>query len=448
MPPTSPPIEAQRPADDTSIAERLAALRDVHYVYRAQRVDESPEAYQKDLNETWAVREMQERQRFGAVQGGSDNAGVDQTHRPESFGEGIEGNTAPPNDSIEALLSHPKTLEYLSRAMDGEDVDVMLQGNPMADNIRLALALGLQRYASNNRRPQPDGSVVFEQPKRESAEDHKKSNESGEQSLEHILQLSNVQHYKAELISRLTRERDDPDLRSRLKSVLYNMLTRRPEYVEAAEHAGGEDVYNLQMLQARGADRAWYRQTIDRIGDAVRSQSMTWDSNPAWFGINTRPEAIQREGILNKKIYATIPSGHHQFIEKLPALAVKLRELAVANDDDIKVKVPGSLSGFLSHNDSIVIHFKNEQNAEHIQKTLDVWMHEHAIQVASRAMGRTTLAADSADSSFSDIVAQAGADMIIEKLGSQTDVEALADEAITHVIAQSQVPPKSEKSAS
>jgi hypothetical protein len=127
----------------------------------------------------------------------------------------------------------------------------------------------------------------------------------------------------------------------------------------------------------------------------------------------------------------------YAYIRFLPMLAQELRTLAIDSNDSIKVKIPESMSAFLAHNDSLVIHFKKQENADKIKKIIQDWMMKNNIQESPREWGRTKLAKDSGTKSFSVLVSENIAEWLKENRGKYPS-RVLAEEAIKHAIQQSQ----------
>lgn len=254
---------------------------------------------------------------------------------------------------------------------------------------------------------------------------------------ENYKDLPNVKLCEEKLKSLLENNQGVDDFSDRAKRMIYEMLTRRSEFVKNTDGAGRDVADLMKNLKPH---MEWYRNTRGALEKSIDSSGeFKWDSNPGWFGINTRPEAGKREGI-NIKAYATIPSAEYAFIQHIPKLAQELRQLALKSDDVIQVKIPESLSGFMSHNDSIVVHFKKKENGDKILGILNSWMQANNIHESPREMGRTKIAADSKDASFSDLVAKNIASWLEQNAGKY-DSSLLASEAVKHAIEQSQKSP-------
>lgn len=100
----------------------------------ARKTEETPEAYRTRVDQAWEAARPNIEARM------SDGP---------ALGEQPEGKRETVQDlSSEALLAHSKTIEYLSRVMDGEDVDAVLKDHPMAEKLKAAITLGLKKYTS------------------------------------------------------------------------------------------------------------------------------------------------------------------------------------------------------------------------------------------------------------------------------------------------------------
>ena len=200
----------------------------------------------------------------------------------------------------------------------------------------------------------------------------------------------------------------------------------------------GKDV--AEFAEPFKTQAEWYKNVREAIEKSIdANKDFSWDSTPAWIGINTRPDVGKRDGA-SIKAYATIPIAEYAFIQHIPELAKELRQLSLESDDVVKVKFPPTLNGFLAHNDSIVVHFKKIENVEKVLKILDGWMRMNGINEAPREMGRTKVAADSGDYSFSELVARNIAGWL-EKNAGKYDDAFLASEAVRYAIEQSQKSP-------
>lgn len=262
----------------------------------------------------------------------------------------------------------------------------------------------------------------------------KQENKNG---IEKFKDLPNVKLGEERLKTLLDTHRGKADFSDSAKRIIYEMLTRRSEFTKKMNEPGNDAV---KIMKPYKPQMEWYRNTCGTIQNSIDAGGeFKWDSNPGWFGINTRPEAPKRKG-LNIKAYTTIPIAEYAFIQHLPGLAKELRQLALESDDIIQVKIPESLSGFVSNNDSIVVHFKKKENADKILGILNTWMRANNVNEGERELGRTKIAADSTDTSFSDLVAGNIAKWLEQNAGKYENA-LLASEATKHAIEQSQKSP-------
>lgn len=221
------------------------------------------------------------------------------------------------------------------------------------------------------------------------------------------------------------------------KQTISEMLTTRSEFAVMKAGVGGDLVelgkkFKKQMQEYK-------EELMPKIGREVEQQGMKWESNPGWMGVNTRPEMINTEGI-NYKAYVTVPMNEYYFVKHVPVLAQRLRELAIETDDKIQVKVPNGFMGFMSQNDSLVVHCKKQENASASLEIARSWMQEFDIHEAPREMGRTQIAADSKSESFTQMVSSNIGQWLADNEGKY-DQAVLVDEAIKHAIKYSQKPP-------
>ncbi len=249
--------------------------------------------------------------------------------------------------------------------------------------------------------------------------------------------LPNVKLCEEKLLDRLKNHVDYANFVDRVAGDIRDMLTQRSEFV-GNTYAAGVEV--ADHMAAYSEQKSWYRHVREILEKVfIESPEFSWESNPGWFGINTRPD-IQDRDTNSMKIYTTIPIDEYAFIRHMPQLTKTLRRLSQESDDIIKVKIPESFTGFLSHNDSIVVHFKNTENTEKIMDAITAWMKENNIHEQPREMDRTRVAADMQGTSFSELVAQNIARWLEQNRGKYED-GVLAREAIKYAIIQSQKSP-------
>ncbi|MDD2871107.1 MAG: hypothetical protein PHS49_03880 [Candidatus Gracilibacteria bacterium] len=222
-------------------------------------------------------------------------------------------------------------------------------------------------------------------------------------------------------------------------SIIYNFLTKRPEYSKLILNSSNENV--LADLQKRFDILVeWYKSVIISLEKYFDNESGFYtDSNPGWFSIKQKKEKI--DGV-NYKLYTTFPVKQYSFISKLIDLSLKLDELSRTNNDFISIKIPKNLLGFLTHSDSLVIHFKNKNNRFEIEKILNEWISSNMLIEENRNLGRTKFAIDSKDKlSFSELISKNISNWLSENYGKY-DNKLLVDLAIKYTIEAGQNVPK------
>ncbi len=229
-----------------------------------------------------------------------------------------------------------------------------------------------------------------------------------------------------------------------VRKAIYDMLTTRNDFAELVKNSGG-DLTNVQKERKQQSDE--YNNVLrPKLDSDMEALGFPGNNNPGWSGYTLRPEATKKVGP-NIKVYETVDMNQPNYIESIPALAKKLREIAVESDDSMDLKVPNGYLGFIKHNDSIVVHFKNQENASKVQEAISSWMAEYNIKESPRELGRTKVAIDQHEtegadkSSFSELVAD-NIQGWLEKHHGSYDAKILAEQAIIHAINQSSKPPK------
>jgi len=229
-----------------------------------------------------------------------------------------------------------------------------------------------------------------------------------------------------------------------VRQAIYDMLTTLNDFAILLNNYGG-DLPTLQKDRKQQSDN--YNKILrPKLDSDMEALGFPGDNDAAWSGYSLRPEAAKKVGP-NIKVYETIDMNQPNYIESIPALAKKLREIAVESDDSMDIKVPNGYLGFLKHNDSIVVHFKNQENATKVQEAINSWMAENNIKQSPRELGRTKVAIDQHEteqtdkSSFSELVAD-NIQNWVEKHHGSYDPKILAEQAIIHAIDQSSKPPK------
>ena len=228
-----------------------------------------------------------------------------------------------------------------------------------------------------------------------------------------------------------------------ISSLLMEILTFRSEFLEEKYWKDNPNfLFNLQQRVKPQSD--YYKKAINEI---EKQNQKDWilvaKDNPAWFSLKTQNYS-NIPNWLNYKIYLTIPINCYDFISKFYQLWLKFDELAKTTWDKISLKAPRSMLWFLSHSDSIVVHFKNPDNKDVIERMLNKWKKENWIIEEERNLWRKKFAWDSSNNSFTDLVSENIAKWILENYWKY-DAGIIADLAIEYAIKQSQTPPKFKK---
>jgi len=215
-------------------------------------------------------------------------------------------------------------------------------------------------------------------------------------------------------------------------SIIYTMLTTRDEFTALSESADN-DLFLVDYLQKVQAQNAYYSATIEEIKRLCDDTSgIEYGENPAWLSLNSQYRDESQEKV-NFKQYLSIDARGFDAVSKIFALAVKLSALAKDSQDSIKVKIPSSLLGFLSHNDSVVIHFKAHKNKAPIEQILNEWVQTQKIQKIPRPFGRASFSIDPASGSVSELISQQIETRFEEQFGNYPN-EALIDATIAYAI--------------
>ncbi|NDK08425.1 hypothetical protein EOM39_04220 [Candidatus Gracilibacteria bacterium] len=225
-----------------------------------------------------------------------------------------------------------------------------------------------------------------------------------------------------------------------ISQILMEMLTTRPEFLIERESSNDPDfLINLRKTVKKQSN--YYKSVLEKVSSVSEEEGiLEIVDNPAWFSLKTKINGNNITG-LNYKIYLTIPIKGYEYVSKIYQLAKRINELANETNDKISLKVPNSMLGFLSHSDSLVIHFKNKDNKERIEMILEEWKNSNLIKEQKRNLGRTKFAVDSNDSSFSQLVSNNIEKWFLEHYGKYEN-EVLIDLTLKYAIEQSQKLPK------
>lgn len=231
------------------------------------------------------------------------------------------------------------------------------------------------------------------------------------------------------------------ELKTWTKSIITDLLTKREEFSNL-KLIWDKDF--LMTLSNKYSEQSkWYKNVIEKLDEIIsKDNNLKVADNPAWFSIKTNWE--KKEKSWNYKIYQTIALDQYTYIQYMYALAKKLESISNSTNDPISVKVPYNFIWFYSHNDSLVIHFKNKDNKEKIKSAISEWKKEYSIKEEKRQLWRATFSADSKETSFSSLVAENIENWL--KLNFwKYENDVLIDLAIEYAIKQSGVIPTIKK---
>lgn len=228
-----------------------------------------------------------------------------------------------------------------------------------------------------------------------------------------------------------------------INNIIKDILTTRPEYLESKINSNNWENFLIDLKDKFSNQIKYYNDLIDLIEKKVKSDNKVITSdNPAWFSIKSINNKDIKNNI-NYKIYTTIPFKQYTYIKNFYQLWLLLNDLAISTNDNISVKIPKTLLWFLSHSDSIVIHFKNQENKTKIEEILKIWLTNNWLNEEERNLWRTKFAADPKNEkweSFSTIIWNHIEKWIIDNY-KKYDNSILAKEAIKHAIELSKKPP-------
>lgn len=229
---------------------------------------------------------------------------------------------------------------------------------------------------------------------------------------------------------------------------IYNLLTKR-SWLQAEKERRGTDSLEWIIGEYRPSIE-WYRGAISFLENSFKQSGRETASNPAWFSVTASKRSPENVATAKYKVYDTLDIRDYGKIAELPKLVEKLAVLGKETGESIKIKIPGNFSGFITHNDSIVIHCDNRETCNKALHAIVEWKSEQGLKEAPRELNRTTIALDGKISkdgkvnSFSQLVSEHVAKWLNEHAGDYPP-ETLATEAIKHAIAFSQkepTPPK------
>lgn len=225
-----------------------------------------------------------------------------------------------------------------------------------------------------------------------------------------------------------------------IATFLMEILTSRPEFLE--EKYWKDNPNFLIELKERIIEQSNYYKKV--ISETDKQCKKDWIleviDNPAWFSLKTKNNSNNLNW-LNYKLYLTIPINWYDYVSKIYQLWLMLNKLSETTWDKISLKLPSSMLGFLSHSDSIVVHFKNLNNKESIEKILNEWKIKNWITEECRNLWRTKFALDSKYNSFTGLVSNNIEKWVLEHYTKYDNI-LVATLAMEYAIKQSQIPPQ------
>ncbi len=170
-----------------------------------------------------------------------------------------------------------------------------------------------------------------------------------------------------------------------LQKVLYGYLTKRVSSQEL-------DIIQKSLDSVNGSTE--YSANLAKIKRAAESQGVRHADSIGWFSFQTTHPTTRKKIRFTKndslsgeyvdvtfKEYFTvpIPSGSPQAVVRnierfqnvLPELAGDLQKLAEAEDDYIAIKTPETLQMFITHPDSLVVHYRNPAIASKVRSIVE-----------------------------------------------------------------------------
>lgn len=263
------------------------------------------------------------------------------------------------------------------------------------------------------------------------------------EQLEHLLEQPNVQAAQKKLEEILN---EDISLNAEsVKDILYKLLTKRSWLFSELERRGSEDL--SWMAEEYKPHREWYRDTLEHMESQFTQTGVETASNPGWFSVTASERGPEQSDHMRYKVYDTLALNDYSKITELPKLVKKLQAIGEETQESIKIKIPGNFSGFITHNDSIVIHCDSAETCQKTQQAIAEWKTEQEVAPAERELGRATIALDGkteASSSENESFSQLVASQISAWLEEHKDnypAEVLASEAIKHTISLAQRTP-------
>lgn len=234
-----------------------------------------------------------------------------------------------------------------------------------------------------------------------------------------------------------------------LEKVVYGYLTTRISELQRKS-------IESEFAKVNGKER--YAKTFSEIGTAARADGLKVNNDIAWFSIYSENPLAKKKERLSKnfgnetksveisyKEYFTlqIPQGNTEralgTIERLqrslPSIAHDLASLAESENDQIKMKVPGNLQTFITHPDSIVIHYRDQGLSRKIRELVNTKLQEAGLSSFRDNRTESGFDMDSKDElysgSHSSLMASVVADRVIQNIKQNPH---LADASVQNFI--------------
>lgn len=219
-------------------------------------------------------------------------------------------------------------------------------------------------------------------------------------------------------------------------TLLYEILTTRPEFLKE-KYLEDNPNFLLNLQKKFEIQSIYYKQVLIEIEKQSRKDwILDCTDNPAWFSLKTKNYSNNQSWV-NYKLYLTIPIKWYDYISKVYNLWLLLNNLSISSLDKISLKVPKSFLWFLSHSDSLVIHFKNIDNKITLETILKNWMINNWITEEKRNLWRVKFAIDSVDDSFTGLISKNIEKWILDNIWKY-DNKLISKLAIEYLIKHSQ----------
>lgn len=239
-----------------------------------------------------------------------------------------------------------------------------------------------------------------------------------------------VQKFKKEIIDILNKDHVNWDAVQKCVRDIYCTKSIWLDFTK-----GEKNLFNLIQKGAKYEEYYnVYRSTLGKIENAKPNGMVITKEGSSWFHIETSPEMPSKSNFLgfSLKRYVSIdPFSMWDMLKYLLKLANSLREVGLKGKDRVNVKIPASFLSFMSHPDSLVIHYHNHNIKHEIESTLQKWLSTYSIKILKREYERVEHARDFIGTSFSDNVAQSVVNLMKHNYGKMSN-EALTIAGINY----------------